>query len=269
MASAAQYVDIHTHLTHAQFVSDLTAVIERCEQAGVTMVVNGLEPESNRQILTLATQYACIKPALGIYPIDAVNDQLPDDFPHRVGRFAVADEVSFIRAQAKAGKLAAIGECGLDGQWLQEDSFKAQEQVFLELLEIAADYNLPAIIHTRKLEKRAMEILAHHRLRKVNFHCFGGKSKLARIGAEQHGWWFSVPANARNNESFSKLLRELPENKILTETDAPYLSPTRGTRNEPINVIGTVAYLAELRGWDIEQAKQRIWQNYLELCAGP
>ena len=107
-----------------------------------------------------------------------------------------------------------------------------------------------------------MEILAHHDVNKVNFHCYGGKSKLAINAAETHGWYFSIPANARKNQSFTKLLKSLPPELILTETDAPYLGPERGVRNEPINVRGTVEYLAELREWGLEEAKQRVWQNF-------
>ncbi len=263
---SAVYLDIHTHLTHEKFAFDLSDVIQRAESAGVgVMVVNGLEPISNRQVLQLATQHASIQPALGIYPIDAVNHLVPEDFPHRLARFVVDDEIAFIREQARSGKLVAIGECGLDGHWLPAETFAAQERVFLALLEIAADYDLPAVIHTRKLEQRAMDILAHHRLRRVNFHCFGGKVKLALAGAEQHGWYFSIPANAANNEAFTKMLKQLPAEKILTETDAPYLAPVRGERNEPANVVGTVAYLAKLRGWDVETAKMQVWKNFQAL----
>lgn len=264
--SSAVYLDVHTHLTHEKFQHDVDKVIARAESAGVAiMVVNGLEPVSNRQILQMAAQYKCIKPALGIYPIDAVNDRLPPDFPHRVARFDVQSEIDFIREQAKAGNITAVGECGLDGHWLKSDTFAEQERVFMALLEVAADYELPAIIHTRKLEQRTMEILAHHRLKRINFHCYGGKVKAALQGAEAHGWYFSIPANARSNESFTKMLKQLPPERILTETDAPYLGPIRGDRNEPANVVGTVAYLAELRGWDVETAKHQVYENFQRL----
>jgi TatD DNase family protein len=259
----AGYCDVHTHLTHEKFAPDRDQVIQRAIAAGLeAIVVNGLEPNSNREILAMATQVPQIKPALGIYPIDAVNDMLPADFPIRVARFNVDQEIEFIRQQAQAGNMIAIGECGLDGHWVGEDTFARQEEVFEALIEIALTVNLPLIIHTRKCEQRAAEILAHHKVKRVNFHCFGGRTKWALKWAEEFGWWFSIPANARKNEAFAKMLRSLPPERILTETDAPYLAPEAGTRNEPANVVGTIAFLAEQRGWTVDDARLQIWQNY-------
>lgn len=260
------YVDVHTHLTHADFAPDCEAVIGRAVAAGLSaVVVNGLEPTSNRAILDMARRHPVVKPALGLYPLDAVNEQIPEGFPFPVPRFDVEAEIQFIRGEALAGRLAAIGECGLDGHWLGAETFKAQERVFEALIGVALEADLPLIIHTRKLEARSAEILAAHGVKKVNFHCFGGKTKLAKDCAEQHGWWFSIPANARVNQAFTKMLKELPLEKILTETDAPYLTPVKGTRNEPANVVGTVAYLAELRGMSVDVARDQVQANYRTL----
>ena len=260
------YVDVHTHLTHDRFQDDLDQVVARSIEAGVAaMVVNGLEPDSNRQILELAERYPQVRPALGIYPVNAVCDRLPDDLPFEVPRFDVDGEIAFIREQAVAGNLAAIGECGLDGHWVKEPTFPRQEQVFEAFIEIAMETDLPLIIHTRRLEQRAVEILRHHRPAKVDFHCFGGKTRLAQEVAENDGWYFSIPANARTNTAFSRMLRTLPAERILTETDAPYLGPVRGERNEPANVVGTVECLAELRGWTVEQARDQVYRNYRAL----
>lgn len=259
-------MDVHTHLTHKAFKLDQDQVIKRAEESGLgAVVVNGLEPKSNREILSMRAKSPIIKAALGIYPIEAVNDSLPSDFPLEVESFDVQEEIRFIEEQAKSGALVGIGECGLDGYWLGEESFSKQESVFEQLLDIAMKYDLPAIIHTRKREKRSMEILRSLGVRKVNFHCYGGKSKLAIQGAEKEGWYFSIPANAKVNQLFTKLLKELPEDQILTETDAPYLSPDRNTRNEPANVVRTVNLFAHLKDWDVGEAKQKIWNNYQNL----
>jgi len=267
--SNAAYIDIHAHLTHEKFTADLEQVILGAETAGLGhIVVNGLEPESNRQVLEMASKHSIVKAALGIYPIDAINHIVKDSLPFTVGQFNVDDEIAFIRAQAKAGQISAIGECGLDGYWVGEETYAEQERVFLQLIEVALDYDLPLIIHTRKLEARSMEILRHHQVERVDFHCFGGKVKLALKGANDNGWWFSIPANARKNEAFTKMLRELPQERILTETDCPYLGPEREQRNEPKNVVTTVNYLAELRGWEPAEAKQLVWDNYITFMHG-
>lgn len=260
------YVDVHTHLTHEKFKDDVVQVIANAEAAGLSaIVVNGLEPESNRQILEMAKKHSVIKPALGIYPVEAVNHLLPETFTLAVARFDVDKELAFIEQQAKAGQLHAIGECGLDGYWLTQETFAEQERVFRALITIAKENNLPLIIHTRKLEQRSSEILAEMKVERVDFHCFGGKVKLAQRLAEEFGWYFSIPANAPVNEAFQKMLANLPEDLILTETDAPYLAPIRGERNEPKNVVSTIALLAKIRGWTHEHAKEKVWKNYQRL----
>ena len=262
----AFYVDVHTHLTHEDFALDRDEVIERARNAGLgAIVVNGLEPKSNRVILEMAHKDPLIKAALGIYPLDAVCHEIPSDFPFDVPKFDVLEEIKFIRLQAQQGHLTAIGECGLDGYYLGPEYLPGQEKVFEALIGVAMEFDLPIIIHTRKCEQRAGEILAALGAKKVNFHCFGGRSNLAREYAEKFGWWFSIPANCTVNEGFQKMLKILPPEKILTETDAPYLAPARGQRNEPANVVGTVRRLAEYRGWTDEDAKNQVCENYTQL----
>ncbi len=257
-------VDVHMHLTHEQFAGDEDSIVKRAFEVGVrAIVVNGLEPASNRRILELcaADTYKILKPAVGIYPLDAVNALLPADFPQRVSRFDVDEEIKFIRTLAEGKKIVAVGECGLDGYYVDEPYFAEQERVFDELIVLAMEFDLPVIIHSRKREIRAAEMLAFRGAKKVDFHCFGGRTKHAVKWAEEHGWHFSIPANSRKNEAFASLLRNLPESSILTETDAPYLAPVRGERNESANVLGTIEHLAELRGWEREEAAEKIWKN--------
>ena len=260
------YVDVHAHLTHPEFNIDCNNVIKKAEEVGLkVIIVNGLEPKSNRQTLNMAKNHHIIQPALGIYPVNAVCDQLADNFPLPVEKFDLVAELSFIREQAMKQHIVAIGECGLDGHWLGPETWAKQEFVFEKLIEIAMDANLPVIIHSRKLEKRVIEILTVCGTKKVNFHCFGGKSKLALQVAEKFGWSFSIPAIAHKNHGFSKLLKYLPPECILTETDCPYLSPIKNTRNEPSNVLHTVALLASIRDWTLNQAKETIWHNFQRL----
>ena len=262
------YVDVHTHLTHRKFGNDADGAVTRARAAGLgAIVVNGLEPGSNRTILEMARRHDIVRPALGIYPVDAVCNLLPENFTLEVACFDVDAEVAHIEEHAAAGNLAAIGECGLDGHWVGKETFAEQERVFEALVDVAMRNRLPVIIHSRKRETRAAEILRHLGAKFVDFHCYGGKVKNALRWAREDGWWFSIPANARRSEAFTKMLRELPEERILTETDAPYLSPEPGTRNEPANVVGTVAYLAELRGWSVDHARDLIWTNYQTLMA--
>lgn len=260
------YVDVHCHLTHKLFAPDLGEVIKKAQKASVaSIIVNGLEPKSNRSILKMADKHKVINAALGIYPTEAVNSFLGKDFKFHVEKFNVDEEIDFIQEQAKSNKIIAVGECGLDGYHLSEPTFAEQERVFEKLLLIARSSNIPVIVHSRKLEKRVLEILAHHKLKKATLHCYMGKIKPAVLAAEKYGWCFSIPAILPKTESFIKLVEKLPPNCILTETDSPWLSLKAGTRNEPKSVIQTVKSIASIRSWQEDEAVETIWKNYQRL----
>ncbi len=264
MSASVGLVDVHTHLTHEKFRDDVDQVVRDSIAMGLAaIVVNGLNPDSNRMTLVLAERYPEVKAALGIYPLDAINHR--DDLPFPIERFSVADEIKFIESMAEQNKIIAIGECGLDGHWVGESTFAEQEAVFEALIDVAKRHNLPLIIHSRKREVRTMEILKAYGVTRADFHCFGGRTKHAVSWAETHGWYFSIPANAKKNEAFQSMLRSLPLDRILTETDAPYLGPEKDQRNFPGNVRGTVELLAEIRGMSFDDAKRKVWANYQDL----
>jgi TatD DNase family protein len=205
-----------------------------------------------------------VRPAFGLYPVDAV---LPEMLAagveyHRddVGEPASADEaVAWL--ERNVDRAAAVGEIGLDRYWVPEDLWPRQEAVFRRLVRLAIAADKPMIVHSRKAEARMLEVLAEEGAQRVDWHCFGGKAKLG-LKVAAHGHWLSIPANARNNESFTKLLRELPREKVLLETDCPYLAPRRGETNEPMNVRGTVEYMAELWDWPIERVTAQLEANF-------
>lgn len=249
------YSDVHCHLTDQRFADDLDTVIIRAESAGLKyIVVNGLERQTNRQVLAMADKYRIVQPALGIYPTEALAS---------VAKFSIADELTFIDQQA--ANLFAIGECGLDAHLVGEETFAEQEQVFEQLCDIALNNDLPLIVHSRKREQRVAEIVIAHGLKRVNFHCFSGRVKLAQRLADEHGYWFSIPANSRGNSGFQRMMELLPIEQILTETDAPYLAPVRGDRNEPQNVVSTVQHLAEIRNVSVDEAVLQLSKNFCNL----
>jgi TatD DNase family protein len=201
--------DVHAHLTHRRLAADVDAVLGRARDAGVTTIVsNGLNPADNRAVLALARRHAVVRPALGLYPVDAV---LPD-----------------------------------------EPLWARQEDVFRAMVGLALEAGKPIIVHTRKRERRAFELLRELGATRVCWHCFGGKVSLARDIAA-HGHWLSIPANARRSESFTRMLETLPRDRILLETDCPYLSPDRARASELADVAATAAYAAER--WGVSEAE--------------
>ena len=257
------YVDAHAHIVHPRFAGEEDTIAERAKDAGVEcIIVNGLEPQSNRAVLTLCERHQNLYPALGIYPVDAIANQIDQqkweyDFPPPTP-FDVDAEISFI--DSVAHKLIAIGEIGLDQYWVKNQS-EAQENVFRKLIMVALKHDKPIIIHTRKAEARAFAILQEMGVKKADFHCYGGKLKLAkRIAAA--GYHFSIPPVVVRAESFQRMAQVLPLHSILTETDCPYMGPVSGTRNEPANVPFGVAAIAKARGLSVDEAKIAIRNNF-------
>lgn len=259
--------DVHAHLTHPEMVGDVEGVLARARAAGVTTIIsNGLNPEDNAAVLALAQRDSLVKPALGLYPVDAVLPEmraLGIDYPREVEHEATAEEaVAWVRDHVESA--FAVGEIGLDGYWVPEALWERQEQAFRKLVALAIEADKAVIIHTRKREKRALEILNELGAKRVDWHCFGGKVKLARTIADA-GHYLSIPANARRSESFTRMIETLPRDKILLETDCPYLGPDKDQRNEPANVVRTAAFMAEVWGVSEAEVEARMTDNFAAL----
>lgn len=259
--------DVHAHLTHPELVEDVDAVLARARLAGVTTIIsNGLNPEDNAAVLALAARDPLVKPALGLYPVDAVLPEmraLGIDYPRETEHEVSAeDAIAWVRDHVE--QAFAVGEIGLDGYWVPESLWARQEAAFRALVRLAVEVDKPVIIHTRKREKRALEILSELGAHRVDWHCFGGKVRLSRTIAEA-GHFLSIPANARRSESFTRMIETLPRDKILLETDCPYLAPERDTRNEPANVTRTAAFIAEVWGVPEAEVHARLADNFAAL----
>jgi len=245
--------DVHAHVTHPKLAPRADELLANAKRAGVTTILcNGLNPNDNEAVRRLAARDPVVKPCFGLYPVDAVLDEMEElgvDYPRDPGpRFTAEDAIAWVRDHLD--EAFAVGEIGLDGYWVPEALWARQEALFRELVSVAMEADKVIIIHTRKRERRAFEILREMGATRVNWHCYGSKVKLARRIAE-HGHWFSIPANARRNEAFTRMIETLPRDKILLETDSPYLGPVRGEPNEPANVAHTLTYIAER--WDCSE----------------
>jgi len=261
--------DVHAHLTHPRLLPDVDAVLARAEAAGVsTIISNGLNPADNERTRELAARSKLVRPAFGLYPVDAVLPGMRAagvDYPQEEGDEGPvpADEaVEWVRSHVD--EAFAVGEIGLDGYWVPSEFREEQEAIFRRLVAIAMEADKPIIIHTRKREARCFEILKELGAQRVDWHCFGGRVKLARRIAE-HGHYLSIPANARKNEGFTRMLETLPRDRVLLETDCPYLGPERGEDNEPANVRVTAEYAAELWSESLESVEAKLAANFERL----
>lgn len=258
--------DVHAHLTHSRFSGDLTTILNNAHTAGVsTIISNGLNPEDNLATLELARQHPVVRAAVGFYPVDTVLPLMREagvEYPRDGEECTAKQGIASVRDHVDAA--FAVGEIGLDGHWVPEAFWNEQEAVFIELVQIAMSADKPIIIHTRKRERRTLELLKELGATRVNWHCFGSKVKLARAIAEA-GHHLSIPANARRSASFTRMLQTLPREQVLLETDCPYLAPEPGTRNEPCNVAKTLDYAAELWGARPEEALDQLEHNFTAL----
>lgn len=258
--------DVHAHLTHETLAPNIGAILSRAEAVGIsTIISNGLNPDDNAAVAELASKHPIVKPAFGLYPVDAVLKEMRDagvDYPGQRDSWPAAEAIADVKRRAESA--FAIGEIGLDGYWVPEEFWPAQEAVFVELVELAITHDKPIIIHTRKREARTLELLLELGAKRVNWHCFGSRVKLARRIAEA-GHHLSIPANARRSESFTRMLQTVPRSQLLLETDCPYLGPDKEKPNEPANVRGTLEYAAELWEVDPSAAEAQFTQNFVDL----
>jgi len=258
-------VDVHCHLMHEQFAKDLPEVIARAVSSGVKiMLVSGTTPEANIAALELAKKYPTIKASLGIYPIDALGLQPDvDGMPKHVGTIDIEEQFQFIKKNLK--NVTAIGEIGMDFYWAKkEDTFEKQAENFRKIIRFAKEIKKPIVIHSRKAEEECIKILAEeipNREIPVVQHCFSGRKSLMSE-AISLGHYFSIPPNIIRADNFKTLVKKAPIEQLLTETDAPWLSPFPGKRNEPAFVLETIKIIAEIKGLSIEETAAKIWENY-------
>ena len=234
-------IDSHAHLDYPQLAEDLPAVLERASEAGVDRVITiGVRLTTADQPRRIAETYDNVWFSAGIHP-------------HNAGTEPQACDVEAIRMAADHPKCVAIGEAGLDYHYdyaprdLQADSFRAQ-------ISVARELGLPIIVHAREADADIADIIEDE-MGKGPFsgvlHCFSSGSELARR-ALKVGFYvsFSGILTFRSAETIRQVAGEAPEDRILVETDAPFLAPVpmRGKSNEPAYTSHTLKCLAEIRG---------------------
>ncbi len=261
-------LDVHAHMSHVSFSSDIDEVISECISKQVAVISNGTDKSSNQFSLKLATKYkGIVYPAMGIYPVEALyNMGYPiEDLSYSPEQFDLEDQIDFINQAAKDHKIIAIGEIGMDGHSLKEDTYDRQEEVFIRLARIGIDNDLPLIVHSRKMESKTLGVLEKLHASKVIMHCFCGNVSEACEYAKKYNWMFSLPVTTPNHSKLSVLCKRLDIENILLETDSPYLNIERGVRNTPVNIIKTLNYLSQVKGISQAQVQEILLTNFKKL----
>jgi len=260
-------IDVHAHLEHSKFERDLDKVISRAKKAGVKLIINsGVNRETNRRALEISEKYDIVECSFGIYPVDALAREMElgeaEGFLRDIEGFDVDEELKWI--EENKDKCVAIGECGLDYNIEEirssDEAREKQKEVFRKVLKLAKKIDKVVIVHSRKAEFDAIEVLEEMKMKNVVMHCFNGKKSLIKRGVE-NGWYFSVPPVITRLLHFKMLVELVPIGQLLTETDAPYLSPVAGERNESKNVKVTVGEIGKVKGISEGEVGEGIWGN--------
>jgi len=249
-------IDSHVNLHAPQFDEDREAVISRALAAGVRLMVEISDKVSTFDRTRLVARHPDIWCTVGTHPHEAKED--PELSP-RVLVDIAADP-----------RVVGIGECGLDFHY-DLSPRDVQAKVFRAHIEAARETGLPLVVHTREADAVMGEILETEHARgpfRLLMHCYTSGAELARRLADL-GAWFSVSgiATFKAAEEVRAVIRDMPADRILVETDCPYLAPVpyRGRRNEPAFLPHVLAKLAEIRGWSPKEAEARTEDAFFAL----
>ena len=252
-----ELIDSHAHLDGEKFADDRAAVVERALAAGVVKIITmGDSLASSARSVALTEEFDPVYAAVGIHPEEAQPMTTATD-----------DQLAAWAAQEK---VVAIGEIGLDYYWEKDEEKRAlQRAIFVRQLDLARQLRLPVCIHDREAHGDMMKILKTEGrgLRGV-LHCYSGSWEMA---AEllKGDWYFGIdgPLTYKNAAKLPEIVQRLPAERILVETDSPYLSPMpfRGKRNEPAHVLCVAKKAAELRGESLEAFARATRENTREL----
>jgi TatD DNase family protein len=242
-------IDVHCHLDFEQFDEDRDEVIKRAKENEVKVIIsNGTNLQKNKKVLELSKKYDIVKPAYGIYPTEA----------EEMSQGEIEEILEFI----EKNKPMAIGEVGLDLN--HGKNIDKQKEVLKKLIALSKKLDIPLIVHSWKAEKETIEFLKENKAEKVIMHCFCGNADLTKE-AESLGYLFSIPTSIVKSKTFRKLAKRIQLKSILTETDAPFLSPYEGKRNEPSFIKESIRKIAEIKEITEEELKKIIFMNYQNL----
>ncbi|KHF38052.1 TatD family hydrolase [Halalkalibacter okhensis] len=248
--------DTHVHLNADQFEEDLDDVITRAKEAGVEyMVVVGFDELTINRALGLVEKYEFLYAAVGWHPVDAID--MTDEHLH------------WLEELSSHPKVVALGEMGLDYHW-DKSPKDVQKDVFRKQIRLAKKVQLPIIIHNREADQDIVDILKEEKASEVGgiMHCFGGSVEIAKeCLAMNFHISLGGPVTFKNAKRPKQVAKEIPMDRLLIETDCPYLAPHpfRGKRNEPAYVKLVAEEIAELKEIEFEQLAKQTTANAKEI----
>ena len=271
--SHSKFFDAHTHPHFAAFTDDYKPVIERALDKNVWMILVGTQRDTSERSVQVAHEFKeGVFAAVGLHPVHteaSYHDEQELGGGEAAKAFTGRGEefdAKYYRKLAEDPKVVAIGECGLDYYRLEADTKKKQANVLIEQIEVAAEVKKPLMIHCRNAFPDLIKLLAHqnHNLQDPAgvIHFMTGTKEEARMLLDL-GFSFTFGGVITFANDYDDVVKAIPPDRILSETDAPYVAPMpyRGKRNEPAYVVETVKRLAELKGRSLIEMQEQIWKN--------
>ena len=275
-----EFFDIHAHVNFSAFDADRDEVIKRALEAGVWMANVGTQADTSRKAIELAEKYKeGVYAIVGLHPIHTAKSfhdekELGEGGKEFSSRGEVFDSKTYLE-MVKHPKVVAVGECGLDyyrhdtntRMDANDTNKKKQEEVFRKQIELAIEVKKPLMLHIRNAYDDAFEILnsyflIHNSKLRANLHFYAGDVATAKKFLDL-GFSFSFTGVVSFARDYDEVIRYLPLDRIMSETDCPYVSPTpyRGKRNEPLYVKETVLKIAQIKDLDFEEVKKTLVAN--------
>lgn len=252
-------IDTHIHLDDTRYDDDLDEVLNRAREGGVKrFIIPGADPTTLDRAVAIAETYADVYFSVGVHPYD-------------INSFDSLDFKKYVHHE----KCVAIGECGLDYFRLEgseeekEEKKKKQKEVFIAQIELAKKYKKPLIVHIRDASRDSKKVLLDNEASEVGgvLHCYNADDELLSLA--NNGFYFGIGGvlTFKNAKKLVNVLPKIPQEKLLIETDGPYLTPTphRGQRNEPFYTTFVADKMSEILDLDLECIQELTTKNALEL----
>lgn len=251
-------IDTHCHLNLSPLVENVDSCIVEAQEKGVNQfIIPGVDLDSSRKSILLAEKFTSCFAAIGIHPEEA----------GRIHSESIPSAIAELETLLKTSKdIKAIGECGLDLYRAQESDkqevLSTQQLLFTEQIKLSQQFDLPVIIHVRDAQESVLTILDKHRPQGV-LHCFSGDERYLHNALEL-GLYISFAGNVTftNAQSLRDLLALVPVDRLLLETDAPFLNPDRGTfPNHPAQITQVYSEVSKIKGIPLVELEERITVN--------
>ncbi len=247
-------IDTHAHLYAEQYKDEIGRIIEQFDTYNIDKVLNvGIDIESCKKVVEMIDKYPKVYGGAGFHPTELAGIDLAD--------------LAMVRELLNHPKILAVGEVGLDYYW-DNIARDKQKKIFIKQLEISLEEDYPVVIHCRNADDDMLEII-----KSVNpqykgvFHCYAGDLKMAEELLKR-GFYISFTGVITfKNSDRAEVIKEIPLNRILLETDSPYLTPVpfRGKRNDPTKLIHIAEKIIEIKDIPKKEALEAFYQNSIDL----